>query len=340
MQNETTVRGLEGKLAPEQTEYPSVPLAHQAEGRFTVKAAAVARLLACASLSVTIVLSPLRYFSILLPHTISPIYADYTNLLVFPSDPFLVAALVLWAVSLILQPRRISYQPLGLTLPLAALTLISMLSTAFSADRLISAYQSVRLLLLAGLYLVVLNEIRTLAWVIVPTALMVSSQSIVGILQVLRQHSLGLPWLNELALDPSWNGVSVVINGAARSLRAYGLTDHPNILGGLLAIGLILMVTWYLRESQEHWRPLAGGLFGLGSIALLVTFSRSAYLGLLAGLLLIAGWLWFSHRRQAFTWLVALGAGSLLLLAPFLLQNAANLGMRFDYQNSFTAHTA
>ncbi len=340
MQNETTARGIGQKLAPEQIEYPALPLAHPAESRFAARVAAIARLLACVSLGVMIFLSPLRYFSILLPHIISPIYTDYTNLLVFPSDPFLIAALALWILSLALQPRRISLQPLGLTLPLAALIAVSMLSTAFSADRLVSAYQSIRLLLLAGLYLMVLNEIRTLAWVVAPTALMVLSQSVVGILQVLRQHSLGLTWLHELALDPTWNGVSVVMTAATRSLRAYGLTDHPNILGGLLALGLIFLITWYLQESQEHWRPLAGGLFALGSIALLVTFSRSAYLGLALGLLLVAGWLWFSRRRQAFIWLVMLGAGSLVLLAPFLLQNAANLGVRFDYQNSFTAPTA
>ncbi len=340
MQNQVRAQGIVKKIAPEQIDLPAVPLARQAVPGLAINIAAVARLLACISMGVVIVLSPLRYYSILLPHVISPIYADYTNVLIFPSDPFLVAALVLWAISLVAQPRRLSFQPLGLTLPLAALTAVSILSTPFSADTLVSADQSIRLLLLAGLFLMVLNEIHTLTWVVVPAALMVFSQSIVGILQVLRQHSLGLDWLHELSLDPSWNGVSVVWTAASRSLRAYGLTDHPNILGGLLALGLIFMVIWYLRESQERWRPLAAGLFALGSIALLVTFSRSAYLGLALGLLLIAGWLWYSHRRQAFIGLVMLGAGSLVLLAPFLWQNAANLGVRFGYQNSFTTLTA
>jgi len=184
-----------------------------------------------------------------------------------------------------------------------------------------------------------MNEIRSFAWVAIPSALMVVSQATVGILQVMQQHSLGLTWLNELELDPAWNGVSVVWTATTRSLRAYGLTDHPNILGGLLAVGLILLATWYL-VVQAHWRPLVGSLFALGAIGLLVTFSRSAYLGLLSGLLLVAGWLWLSHRQQAFLQLAILGAGSLILLAPFLWQNAASLGTRFDYQNSFSAPTA
>ena len=48
-------------------------------------------------------------------------------------------------------------------------------------------------------------------------------------------------WLGELVLDPRQNGVSVVAtSGTERLLRAYGLTDHPNILGGLLVFGLLL----------------------------------------------------------------------------------------------------
>jgi O-antigen ligase len=339
MQSRTAGQELSGERYPEREDHPSISRAHPIASAPRAKAAAAARLIARLCLGGVILLSPLRYSSILLLHPVPPIYADYTNLLVFPSDFFVVAGLVFWLASLALQPRRISFRPLGLTLPLAGLAAVSMLSTVFSVDKLVSAYQSARLLLLAGLYLMVLNEIRSLAWVVIPSALMILSQATVGILQVMRQHSLGLAWLHELQLDPSWNGVSVVWTATTRSLRAYGLTDHPNILGGLLALGLVFMVTWYL-VVQDHWRPLFGSLIALGSIGLLVTFSRSAYLGLLLGLLLVAGWLWFSHRRQALLQLAILGAGSLVLLAPFLWQNAANLGTRFDYQNSFSAPTA
>ncbi len=339
MQDHAGSQEIAGEFTPERVDYPTLSRAQSAENALRGKAAAIARLLTLLSFGGMIVVSPLRYAAILLPHPVAPIYADYTNLLVFPSDPFLVAALAFWLASLALQGRRISLRPLGLTLPLAGLTAAAMLSTAFSVDKLVSAYQSVRLLLLAGLYLMVLNEIHSLVWVAIPSALMILSQATVGILQVMRQHSLGLAFLHELELDPAWNGVSVVVTAATRSLRAYGLTDHPNILGGLLALGLIFTLAWYL-VVQDHWRPLVGSLFALGTIGLLVTFSRSAYLGLLLGILLVAGWLWLSHRRQAFLQLAILGAGSLILLAPFLWQNAANLGMRFGYQNSFSAPTA
>jgi O-antigen ligase len=339
MDSQAANRAVDEKLIPDSRDQSLFAQVHLAEPRRAIRVAGAVRLLARVCFAGVIVLAPLRYLSVLVPHTIPPIYADYTNLLIFPSDLLMVGALVLWTASLTLQPRRITLRPLGLTLPVAGLTLVAMLSSIFSADAIVSVYQSVRLLLLAGMYLFVLNEILTLAWVIAPSALMVLSQSIVGILQVLRQHSLGLTGLNELALDPAWNGVSVVWSVTARSLRAYGLTDHPNILGGLLALGLIFLAIWYL-ETNDQWRPFVASLFGLGCIGLLVTFSRSAYLGLMFGLLLVAGWLWFSHNKQGFNRLLVLGAGSLVLLAPFLWQNAANLGTRFNYENSFFTPTA
>src|ERR1019366_9370942 len=101
---------------------------------------------------------------------------------------------------------------------------------------------AIRLLILAVLGLYVVNEIGSLRRVWIPIAVMVGSQAVVAIGQVLGQHSLGLAGLGEWLLAPSL-GVSVVttIEGT-RVLRGYGLADHPNILGGILAVGLVLLV--------------------------------------------------------------------------------------------------
>ena len=49
-------------------------------------------------------------------------------------------------------------------------------------------------------------------------------------------------------LDPTQSGVSIVAaSGGSRLLRAYGLTDHPNILGGCLAFGLLLLLALDLQ---------------------------------------------------------------------------------------------
>jgi O-Antigen ligase len=309
-----------------------------AKSESLVSMARVAALAARLSLGVMVFLVPLRYRWVLASRPTPPVFKDYTDFLLFAADPFLIATLVLWSVSLVLQPRRVSFRPVGLTIGIAGLALTSLASVFSSVDRSLSLFNAFHLILFFGLYLFVLNEIKSMVWVYIPASLMVLVQSIIGSTQVLRQHSLGWVSLQELALDPTWKGVSIVWTSAASTLRAYGLSDHPNILGGCLAAGLVLLAAWYL-ELPPRWQALGAVSFAVGLVGLLLTFSRSAFLGLGVVLLASTALLVFSRKYQALdSWLI-LGLASLIILAPFLWQNAAYLGTRFNYDNSFTNPT-
>jgi hypothetical protein len=177
---------------------------------------------------------------------------------------------------------------------------------------------------------------------------------------VIQQHSLGLKALDELELDPAWNGVSIVWAEGIRSLRAYGLSDHPNILGGCLAFALLLIAAWYVEGSETRssahsaalrdaalinrgsgslWRAPAVGLFALGELGLLLAYSRSAWVALGAGLLVIVALFLITHQTNALRDLLALLAAGLILVAPFAWQNAGYLGMRFNLGASFSQGT-
>jgi hypothetical protein len=255
--------------------------------------------------------------------------------LVFASDVLLVATLALWLVSLVLEPRQLKTGPWFLSLPIAGVSGLAFVSILVSVDRVISIDSVVHLVLLFGLFLYVLNEITTLEALIRPIALQVGIQSVVGIAQVLQEHSIGLQALQELELDPAWSGVSIVLAGGVRSLRAYGLSDHPNILGGSLAFGLLVIAAWYAgRESR--WRVWIGAVFALGALGLLLTFSRAAWLAFGAG----AGFSLFvfvitRQRGPVMGWLELAGAAAIVLL-PFGWHNADNLGVRLNQDNAFS----
>jgi O-antigen ligase len=286
------------------------------------------------SFALTILLIPFRSRLDLLPRSFPPIYADYTDFLLFATDITLLAALGLWLVSLILEPHPVKLGPLYMTLPIVGFTSIGLLSAFFSIDPPLSLYHSIRLIILLGMYLFVINEVRSVRQTILPIAGMLFIQSVVGIIQALSQRSVGLQSLGELILNPEWNGVSVVWADGIRSLRAYGLTDHPNILGGCLAFGMLLIACWYI-DPESKWRPAISGIFSLSTLALLYTFSRSAWLALLSGIGSIAILLITSKQKPAIRALFGLMAVSLLLLAPFVWQNAGLLGVRFNWQGSF-----
>ncbi len=288
------------------------------------------------SLGVGLFLIPWRYAWIIQSRPQPPVYGDYTNLMVYAADLPLALALVLWLFSLELKPRRINLRPSALSALLAGLVLISTLSSFSSADPTVSFFRSIELLLFFGLYLFVINEVHTLSFLWVPAGMGLLVQAVVATGQALRQHSLGLIFFQELILDPSWKGVSIVLAQGVRLLRVYGLTNHPNLLGGCLAFAMLLLCLGFL-EGSRGGRMLSAALFGLGAVALLLTFSRSAWLGLAAGLGLVGAWLAVTRSRDAFRRWAGLCLGAMLLIAPLAWHFAPFLGSRLNLDGSFSA---
>jgi putative inorganic carbon (hco3(-)) transporter len=283
-----------------------------------------------------VVAIPWRYRFTLLQRPRPPIYGDYTDFLLFAADILMIATLLFWLAGLALQHRSIQAGPMVISLPLAGLTLAGIASIPFSADPALSAYQALRLILLGGLYLYVVNEIHSWRTIVLPAALMILSQGWVAISQTLTQHSIGLQALGEYALNPQWSGVSIVLSGGVRILRAYGLADHPNILGGCLAMALLALGIWSAGQPANPWRPLIMGTLGIGSLALLYTFSRSAWMALVGGAMLAAGFFYKTSQRDiGRRWLLT-GLGILIMLVPFIFNLAPALGIRLGFGGSFT----
>lgn len=281
------------------------------------------------SFAAMFVFIPFNLRLVLVSRPVPPIYRDYTDGLLFASDIFLLATLIGWLASLTLAPRQVRRGPWFLTIPIAGMIVVGVLSAIFSVDPILSLYHSVRLILLGGLYFFILNEIKSITALFVPGAIQVLIQSVIGIAQFLQQHSLGLQAIGELELDPAWNGVSIVWFGKQIALRAYGLTAHPNILGGCLAFALILLALWHI-ESNPKWRGLLALLFGVGALALLFTFSRAAWLALGTAILLMLLMFWRARQLQPAFDLVALMLATLILLVPFAWSNAGYLGARLN----------
>ncbi|MFA6047465.1 MAG: O-antigen ligase family protein [Parcubacteria group bacterium] len=152
-------------------------------------------------------------------------------------------------------------------------------------------------------------------------------QSAIGIIQVLIQRSIGLSVLGESMIAPNIPGVAKIVfhlprlavfgeAGGERYIRAYGLFPHPNILGGYLLLSIILTLLYLklfhpprLAETRrreagvEQFEFLRGGTILVGYVrllqvilyavlalqvfALILSFSKSAILGLFVALLYI-----------------------------------------------------
>ncbi|HEY7269214.1 MAG TPA: O-antigen ligase family protein [Dehalococcoidia bacterium] len=239
------------------------------------------------ALAGVIVLSPFRARMVLEHRHVGTIYGDYTNLIVFWSDIALVGLLALWAASLATQPRRVWLGPNLVRWPVATLLAFVWLSVPLSTDATVSVYDALRLTAAAGLALYAANEVESLGELVPALIVAIMVQAVIGVGQVLDQADWGLKRFGEYHLNPNDNGVSIVWTAdSPRLLRAYGLTDHPNILGGLMAIAAILLGAAML-QLRPMWWTLCGAVFAIGATALFLTFSRAAEVAFAGGLLCV-----------------------------------------------------
>lgn len=146
--------------------------------------------------------------------------------------------------------------------------------------------------------------------------------------QVAAQGSAGGLWaaLKEFPIGVEQPRISVVMADGVRWLRPYGLLPHPNFLAGFLAVALVAFAPALTVRRWSVWL-ISAVVWSVGLWALMLTFSRGAYLAFAVGgaLLLILLWRagrWNKPLLVAAVLTVALGVLFLALYHPFLLARA------------------
>lgn len=159
------------------------------------------------------------------------------------------------------------------------LVVVSIFATRLDPSALGAVFQWWAQVTLLCLFVVVMrrNAVswqRSATWFVI--ALLPAAT--LGIIQYATQHVVGSSFLGIAEQLPATAGVSVVEHGAYRLLRIYGSFPHPNIFGGWLVVGIVaafLSVAYAERKYTVLLFIFSGALF---SIALLLTYSRSAWI--------------------------------------------------------------
>ncbi len=134
-------------------------------------------------------------------------------------------------------------------------------------------------------YLIILNlKLRNTFWQML-MIIFIALEALLGIIQVAIQSEIGLVFLiGEPVLNSSEFYIATVEWIGNRFLRAYGNLGHPNIFGGVVAVGLIFLTTWYLNWGKRVGKfkiTIEFLLFILAFLllyfGLLFSFSRSAW---------------------------------------------------------------
>jgi hypothetical protein len=235
-------------------------------------------------------------------------------------------AVLSWVLARLLErPRRAwRWGPTHLTLPLLLFVGWTLLRAWPVHVAQILAIVVIAILIYLGIYFFVLQELSE-QWCVVLVAILLTLQGGIAVAQFLRQGSVGLAWLGEGLLAPEGQGVSVIEAGGRRWLRAYGLAPHPNLLGGYL--GMSLLVTLGAVRSGSRWvRAFLAVAMGIGALGLFASFSRSAWLGTMLGLVYLG---WLTRPWQAVNWRSRRVRGIVLGIGALLLAVALGLGITY-----------
>ena len=177
-----------------------------------------------------------------------------------------------------------------------------------SSDKILSFYFFSLHLLGAFLFLIIQNlniNFKKLSFSII---LSTTLSSILGLYQFFTQTAFSSKWLG-LSDHLAWQGgSSVIATESFRFLRAYGSMPHPNIMGGLLTIVLLLSLGAYIKASRSEirWKMFLVATLPLNLLSLLTTFSRSAFLALVVGIILIVSYFLFKEKipRKKDLWVI------------------------------------
>jgi O-antigen polymerase len=249
------------------------------------------------------------------------VFFEFHDIIFYTTDLLWIGGLLLWLVGRRLEAKPATLEHGPFFWPALGTMGVALLGLGGAVDPTLGAYLMVRLALLLGLYLALANLTVRFAVIAAALALAVVVQAAIGVPQFLLGRSIGLPEMIELSLDPARAGTSVVLAQGQRWLRAYGTTQHPNLLGGCLATLLVLLIGISLGARRRARRPLQLAI-GLGLLALLTTFSRSAWLGFAVGSLVVMVVLQGRLRERPGQRQLVIELGLLGLVIPVLFVTA------------------
>ena len=207
-------------------------------------------------------------------------FNEWQSVSVYATDILLVVLLIFWFLDFKLKFQKSDYF-------LVAFLTVSVISITNSTNPIVSWFQWFKLVEFSIFYWYLINYAlgkfklyNSFLAIFIGGIL----QSVIAIIQFLKQSSVGLRLFGESIINSDLSGVaSFYLSDGEKIIRAYGTTPHPNVLAVYLFLALFsfYFVYLYSRLHSEH-NPLADNwdktmlvFYGVLLFAFFTTFSRT-----------------------------------------------------------------
>ncbi|MFN8413874.1 MAG: O-antigen ligase family protein [Anaerolineales bacterium] len=235
--------------------------------------------------SVVIGLLPLSfgfwYYKTILEFNHKQVYFTYDHALFFLSDGLALTAIILW---LAVQIKKRNFPKLSILLKIFfSFCVWITLSAVWSADWRTSIYIAPHFWLAFLLLLSLQDWNETWKPALLGFCVALIFQTVIGIIEFFKQTTqflepLQLTWPG--IIDASSKGASILkLSNGDTFLRVYGTFPHPNIFAGFILICIAGVTALILTSEKTHLINWA--LLIAGTSLLVITFSRSAWMGLI-----------------------------------------------------------
>lgn len=210
----------------------------------------------------------------------SGFFNPYLSHFVYLSDVFLLVALICCGFTMVFCRNSGSKLNFDRNIfVLCAFILFAVgLSIVFSVDQFNSWMYFLRFCEFSIFALFIANGYFPMKKVMFIFVGVIAFEALIGILQFMLQHSLGLSYLGEPDLWQGARGIASINFLGGKLIRAYGTFGHPNIFAAYLGFSLIFISYFRVNYRKNYFLISA---FVLCLAALVLTFSRTAFLGLL-----------------------------------------------------------
>lgn len=241
---------------------------------------------------------------------------DFLSPILYFTDILILLTLIFWRPKKV--PRTFFLIPV-----------FALVNIIFAANRFVSVYFWLKALEYALLGFYIVQTKQKFSSIVFFLSIGVLYSSVIAIVQFVLQRSVGGPlwFLGERTFSADTPGIARADFYSLFRLRPYATFPHPNVLGGFLAIMLPIIMSQIKNKKQ----PFHIAAMFLGTIALVVTFSRSAWIIAIIGVALV------SLKKKYFIPLLVFGIALAMLITGTLGAKDESVLVRKELNNSAIA---